>query len=195
MNYRMVMSFAFCLMFISASVINAISEQKEPEIVKGASYVVYDGSYNLNAIDALDELNYDACHEMTFIPKKSKYATFYTCDGERILTIEHDQQKELIENMLDKSSPKPQVFCYRIKYWPGIRGRVTGISRIFMGKYVQKAPSRYFVIFFDKDGNIIRNFCLKEGQIMKSSCCSIYKYKLRDQRLLKNYPLDLSQLK
>ncbi len=79
------------------------------------------------------------------VPASSKLVTFYTFDGQPLKTIEHKFRFPIIERKLDQMAPKPRPTECEVKYWPAIQ----------LGFGMRKGEPGNFIIFYDKNGNII----------------------------------------
>ncbi len=69
---------------------------------------------------------------------------FYTATGELIQVIENQQN---LKKWLDPQAPKPQPTSYKFKYW----------SAIQIGLGMTKGVSGDFVVFYDKNKNVIES--------------------------------------
>jgi hypothetical protein len=106
------------------------------DIVATSSYVVFDGQ--AKATDSISRTP-DGC------PGSSKYATFYTFDGQGLCTIPHNFLFPSILARLDLTAPKPQPSSFKRIWWPAIR----------LGFGMTKGSAGYAVYFHDKNGHRI----------------------------------------
>lgn len=83
------------------------------------------------------------------IPTDSKYATYFTYDGQEVGKLDNPvQNMNKLDQMLDPKAPKPQPTTYAIKYWPAIQ----------LGFGMTKGAPGYFIVFSDKHGNTIESY-------------------------------------
>lgn len=138
-----------------------IVDTKLPDetVVPNSSYVIYEGQ-----------------SEMGGVPAKSKLVTFYTCDGDAIVTIPHGFRFPVIERKLDKTAPKPRPTAFKRIWWPAIR----------LGFGMTKGVPGYMVIFYDKNGNAIDFKRIKDQS-------SDEPYEFYDCRLAKELEPDFSK--
>jgi hypothetical protein len=122
------------------------STESEIQIIKGASYLVYEGAEN--AIIGRTP------------PMKSCNVSFYSFDGELLATM--PRKFTFMECMLDASAPKPQPTNFKIAYWDGEpiqpesfkNDPILWIASKF-GMHMRKGVPGNFIVFCDKNGNII----------------------------------------
>lgn len=103
-------------------------------IIDNASYLVYEGTPTKDSI-SIELPGGVKC--------KCKNVTFYTFDGEPIITLEHDFRFPRMDEKLDPKAPKPKPVSYRKIYWPAIH----------IGFGMEKGCPGYFVLFHDKNNN------------------------------------------
>lgn len=112
------------------------------------------------------------------MPVSSKFATFYTAQGDPITSIEYGFT---LQQKVDSKASKPQPVRYEIKYLPAIKfayGVIEGGNYIF---------------FYDKNGNIINRF--RYDKSSDEISVDNVSYKLSDVINDSNsFPLDLSNL-
>lgn len=143
--------------------------------IKNSSYVIFEGASEI----------------MGHVPASSKYATFYTFDGEEIKKEEYSVGYfSAVYKKLDPSAPKPQPRYYKIQYWPA-----------FSNGYITKGQPGDFVVFYDKNGNRIQscryNRSTDEVSIFSRAKDGIDTYYLEALKESKNpnFPFDLSKVK
>lgn len=145
------------------------------EPIPGASYVIFEGGKKPGLF------------------KTPKTATFYTFDGNPIVTVPYPQAYicylKINRLRLDESTPKRQPATYEIK----------PISKIFY-------PGTCAIIFYDKHENVIAKFkCYKNGNTIRfpfqdtsvsdvSITGTIAVRSLEELRALKGFDLDLSRV-
>lgn len=104
----------------------------DSSIIKNSSYYIYERSPTKNS-------------PITHIPggiyRDCKTVTFYTYDGNPIVTMEHNSQFSIMDNKLDPKARKPRPVSFKRIWWPGFD---IGIK-----------AAGYAVFFHDKNGNRI----------------------------------------
>jgi hypothetical protein len=108
--------------------------------ILGASYHFYEGG--LTKFSSITNLPGE-------VSKESKYITFYTFDGNPIITIEHNFDFALMNAKLDSSALPPKPVSYKKFWWPTFKAKDTLILESVI------AQSGYVVLFHDKNGNRI----------------------------------------
>lgn len=126
------------------------------EVIKDASYYVIDTN------PKIDSPIYDIPGA---ISGNCKYITFYTFDGNPIITIPFEIKNMFdIQEMIDVSAPIPKPYSFRKIWWPAIQ----------VGFGLTKGSPGYAVMFHDKNGNRIgwerikdENVNIKENHLSK----------------------------
>ena len=72
------------------------------------------------------------------LEQKAGNVEFYTFDGNLIMVLQNDYLSNFIASRLDKNAPKPRPVSYKIEY-----------------RNTFKRPAGYWMVFYDKNGNII----------------------------------------
>lgn len=145
MNKYSVLSLA--LLCVVNTSINAMQEELDESTVPNSSYFVYEGSTGTTG----------------GVPMTSKLVTFYTFDGKPIKTIEHKFRFPVIERKLDRNAPKPRPTEYEVKYWPAIQ----------LPFGMRKGAPGNFILFYDKNGNIINRFRYDDGSTVQTFSSSL----------------------
>jgi hypothetical protein len=110
--------------------------ESDNSMIVGSSYCVYEGAPRIDS---------DIWNVPGGVSSDSKTVTFYTFDGNPIITVLHNMKHHIIENNLDKSAPKPKPSSYRRIWWPAFN----------MGFGIVKGAPGYAILFHDKNGNRI----------------------------------------
>lgn len=101
------------------------------EIIPHASYFICEGV--------------DARSVVGGMSPTSKYAIFYSFDGNPIAKREHKFHFSAMEALLDPKAPKPQpVLCV--------------VQQVLAASLGKKGPAGWFVVFYDKNGNQIKRY-------------------------------------
>jgi hypothetical protein len=126
------------------------------DIIRDSSYYVYeDGPTKDSPIT----------HNPGSVSPKSKKVTFYTFDGDEIITIKHECKFSLVHKMLDQTAHKPKPVSYR---------RVNLPSELWSVRRTEKLP-RSAILYHDKNGNRIGYEWLKsDGQIVSNDIYEDY---------------------
>jgi hypothetical protein len=141
--------------------------------IKDASYVIYEGS----------ETSLSGG-----ISGKSKYAYFYSYDGDLLEVVEHKLDLNM-HKKLDPEAPKPKPVRWAIEHWPAVE--------LWLGGPTKGVPSDR-IAFYDKNGNIIENYLYdKETKIASvfpnKEFCMVFEKGAEELTSL-NFPLDLSKI-
>lgn len=137
----------------------------DTSIVPNASYVIYEGAQTCRG----------------GVPSDSRYATFYTFDGNPLITVEHYLDFTGITQKLDPNAQRPQPTTYKITHWPAI-------SILLV---LKKGCGRDVILFFDKNGNRIDVY----SHNRTDNTITVSSNTISLEELLKNdthFPLDLS---
>lgn len=111
-----------------------MSTEIDTNIIPRASYYVYEGSPTKDS---------PIIHTPGGVDGDSKKVTFYTSEGDPIITIEHNFKFSIIAAKLDKNAPKPKAASYKRIWWPAFD----------LGWGMTKGSPGYAVLFHDKNGN------------------------------------------
>ncbi len=109
--------------------------EQESDIIKDASYVVYDRGPSIDS--DIQELPGFIC---------GTYASFYNADGTFLKTVKHSGHSQ--RSRLDPCAPKPRPVSYRRIWWPGID----------IGDGMVKGLPGYLVLIHDRNGHRIDCF-------------------------------------
>lgn len=155
---------------------------------------------NLSVMASLDEsvisqasyMVYDDANDLGWMSSSGGFVTFYTAQGDYIEKVEHNFRFSSMKSKLDKSAPRPQPVAYKVKYWPAFP--IKGNPRVTKG-----VPGD-FIIFYDKNGNVIARYRFnKESRLFSitSSEGTIVEYStdhFNDPEVMSTFPLDLSNI-
>ncbi len=143
--------FLLSFTLLSASIVlHAMEDKPDDSVVQDSSYFVYEGATGTTG----------------GIPTGSKLVTFYTFDGRPLKTIAHKFYFPIIERKLDQKAPKPQPTEYEIKYWAA---HAISLKRLdgTVGTVYKGVPGN-FILFYDKNGNIIERDRFDEGSSVQN---------------------------
>jgi len=149
-------------------------QKDEDKIISNASYCIFEGDNPKDIIGG--------------IPGSSKTVTFYTFNGDKIKTIEHNFHFPLMRGKLDPKAPKPQPVSCMLRFWPAIE----------LDFGMTKGVPGWFIIFYDKNGNRIESYRYYYD-IQKNVISVMDKDYLFDksnpQLIAEDFPLDLSKIR
>nr|WIL04982.1 hypothetical protein Cduv_502 [Cedratvirus duvanny] len=114
----------------------------DDSVIPGASYYTYDCWPKIT----------DPVNKRTplGISGFSKEVTYYTSQGDKICTLKHENQVDLVALKLDPQVEKPKLASYKRVYWPS--------REIAKGMYKERPG--YYLYCHDKDGNRAFSFPL-----------------------------------
>jgi hypothetical protein len=115
------------LIAASAFLITLHSYAQDDQVIKGAAYYVYENTDPKSG----------------YIVMGSKHVTFYTHDGQKLVTLATEGFLEPQNFRLDPAAPRPQPATFRLISFPRIR---------------EQGPEGDWVAFFDKHGNRIKGY-------------------------------------
>lgn len=113
-----------------------MSNTIDNSVIPGASYYVYEGNPTKES---------SVAETPGGLRGGSKYVTFYTFDGNPIVTMEHNMAMQTVKAKLDPTAPIPKVASYRRVWWPAHH----------LGWGMRKGVPGYAIFFHDKNGNRI----------------------------------------
>lgn len=132
---------SFMLSIVICMSVACVAMDNNNEYIPQASYYAYEGTEGQR-----EEL-------IMGVPSSSKYATFYTFDGNEIKKTQYQiGEFAALAKHLDPAAPKPQPTTYSITYW-----------ECWLGFGYKGVPG-HFMIFHDKRGNEIKRFRFEYGK-------------------------------